>query len=167
VVKDNGNVGIGTTDPRQKLDVNGAIRIRGADLAEPFDVSGTDAIVPGMVVAIDPDHIGQLRVADKAYDRTVAGVISGAGDIKPGIILHQEGTLADGDYPVSLTGRAYVLADASYGSIQPGDLLTTSDTAGHAMKVTDYEKAQGAIIGKAMSALDEGRGLVLVLVSLQ
>ena len=52
-------------------------------------------------------------------------------------------------------------------SIEQGDLLTTSDMPGHAMKVTDYEQAQGAIIGKAMSALDEGQGLVLVLVALQ
>jgi hypothetical protein len=35
------------------------------------------------------------------------------------------------------------------------------------MKVTDYERAKGAIIGKAMSSLEEGRGLILVLVSLQ
>ncbi len=42
-----------------------------------------------------------------------------------------------------------------------------SDTAGHAMKVTDYTKAQGAIIGKAMTSLETGKSLVLVLVSLQ
>jgi len=35
------------------------------------------------------------------------------------------------------------------------------------MKVTDHAKAQGAILGKAMSGLNEGKGLVLVLVSLQ
>jgi hypothetical protein len=35
------------------------------------------------------------------------------------------------------------------------------------MKVRDSRKAQGAIIGKAMTALKGGRGLVLVLVSLQ
>ena len=35
------------------------------------------------------------------------------------------------------------------------------------MKVTDHAKAQGAILGKAMSSLKEGKGLVLVLVSLQ
>ena len=92
-----GDVGIGTDDSQYELDVDGAIRIEGTDLAEPFDVAGTDEIVPGMVVAIDPAHPGQLRVADKAYDRTVARVISGAGDIKPGLILHQEGTVADGD----------------------------------------------------------------------
>jgi hypothetical protein len=35
------------------------------------------------------------------------------------------------------------------------------------MKVTDHGKAQGAILGKAMTTLDSGRGLVLVLVTLQ
>jgi hypothetical protein len=40
-------------------------------------------------------------------------------------------------------------------------------SVGHAMKVTDYIKAQGAILGKAMTSLEEGRGLVLVLANLQ
>jgi len=35
------------------------------------------------------------------------------------------------------------------------------------MKVMDYEKANGSILGKAMTALSDGKGLVLVLVSLQ
>ena len=58
-------------------------------------------------------------------------------------------------------------ADAAYGEIKPGDLLTTSDTPGHAMKVTEHGLAQGAILGKAMSGLKNGRGMVLVLVTLQ
>jgi hypothetical protein len=33
--------------------------------------------------------------------------------------------------------------------------------------VSDYALAQGAILGKAMTSLEEGTGLVLVLVSLQ
>jgi mannose-6-phosphate isomerase-like protein (cupin superfamily) len=68
---------------------------------------------------------------------------------------------------VALSGRVYVWVDASKGAIQPGDLLTTSSTPGHAMKATDAKKAQGAIIGKAMTSLKEGKGLVLVLVTLQ
>jgi hypothetical protein len=73
----------------------------------------------------------------------------------------------DGSFQVALSGRVYGLCDATYGLIEPGDLLTTSDTPGYAMKVTDYDRAQGAILGKAMTRLDEGTGLVLVLVSLQ
>ncbi len=147
------------------------IEIRGgADLSEQFEINGTKADLlpsPGMVVSIDPENIGALVVSDKSYDRTVAGIISGAGDIKPGMLMGPEGLNVDKANPVALTGRVYVHADASNGSIKPGDLLTTSDMPGHAMKVTDYTKAQGAILGKAMSSLDEGKGLVLVLVSLQ
>ena len=61
----------------------------------------------------------------------------------------------------------YCWSDASYGAIEPGDLLTTSPTTGYAMKVKEYDRAQGAILGKAMTSLDEGTGLVLVLVNLQ
>jgi len=86
---------------------------------------------------------------------------------KPGLTMQQGGSVAAGSFPVALSGRVYCWADAAYAAIQAGDLLTTSDTAGHAMKATDYLKAQGAIIGKAMSALEAGQGLVLVLVSLQ
>jgi hypothetical protein len=68
---------------------------------------------------------------------------------------------------VALTGRVYALADATESPIAPGDLLTTSATPGHCMKVTDPQKAFGAVIGKAMTGLQEGQGLILVLVSLQ
>jgi hypothetical protein len=140
----------------------------GADLSEQFDVSGAkDEAILGMVVIIDPDNPGQLRVSDEAYDRKVAGIISGAGGVRPGMLMAQRGSEADGANPVALTGRVYCWADASYGRIEPGDMLTTSNTPGHAMKVADHQRAQGAVIGKAMSSLDEGTGLVLVLVSLQ
>ena len=97
----------------------------------------------------------------------MAGIISGAGDVKPGMMMGQDRTLADGKHPVALSGRVYVWADASRGAIQPGDMLTTSGTPGHAMKVANSAKAQGAIIGKAMTGLKAGKGLVLVLVTLQ
>ena len=61
----------------------------------------------------------------------------------------------------------YALADAAFGAIKPGDLLTTSATPGHCMKVTDHARAQGAILGKAMGSLSHGKGMVLVLVTLQ
>jgi len=140
----------------------------GADVAEPFDIIDQHKVVPGHLVAIDAARPGELRLADAAYDRTVAGIVSGAGGVQPGMLLHQEGSEADGAVPVALTGRVYAWADAdANGSIVPGDLLTTSPTAGHAMRATDRERSHGAVIGKAMTSVEKGRGLVLVLVSLQ
>lgn len=145
----------------------------GADLSENFEVSGlagtpaVDGDLAGMVVSIDPDQPGALAVSDRAYDHRVAGIVSGAGDVRPGMLMGQPGTLADGARPVALTGRVWCLVDADRGAIEPGDLLTTSETPGHAMRARDHARSHGAILGKAMTALRSGRGLVLVLVSLQ
>ncbi len=144
------------------------LEITGADVAEKFPVSGEkDALKPGMVMEIDPTATGKLRLAQGAYNRRVAGVISGAGDIPVGAILGNMPGSSDCP-PIALSGRVHVLCDTSNGPIEPGDLLTTSDTPGCAMKVTDYARAQGAIIGKAMSPLAAGqKDTVIVLVSLQ
>ena len=48
-----------------------------------------------------------------------------------------------------------------------GDLLTTSPTAGHAMRAEDAACAFGAVIGKALGGHESGLGLVPVLVAMQ
>jgi len=147
--------------------VTKVLQITGGDLAEPFEIAGAENVKPGYLVAIDPENPGQLRIADGAYDHMVAGCISGANGLYPGVLMYREKSEAENAHPVALSGRVYCWADATYGAIQPGDLLTSSATPGHVMTVGDYEQAQGAIIGKAMSALEDGLGLILVLVSLQ
>lgn len=147
----------------------------GSDLSEQFEINETTdgdprlgrSIQSGMVVSIDPANPGKLTLSSQAYDRRVAGIISGAGGITTGMLMGQHGSIADGKQPVALTGRVYCWVDAKYGVIKPGDLLTTSPVPGYAMKVTNHTKAQGATIGKAMTELKSGKGLVLVLVSLQ
>jgi hypothetical protein len=57
-----------------------------------------------------------------------------------------------------------VKVDATFGAIRAGDLLTTSTTAGYAMKVSDKAAAIGAIIGKALGNLEIGTGTIPVLV---
>lgn len=165
-----GNVGIGTEFPTSKLHIVGTAKTSvleitgGSDLAEHFDVA--EGVKAGFVVAIDPRQTGKLTLARGAYNRRVAGIISGANNLSAGMVLPDAGG-AKQSMPVALSGRVWVYCDATQASIRPGDLLTTSSTPGHAMKVTNYAKAQGAVIGKAMTRLKTGRGLVLVLVSLQ
>jgi hypothetical protein len=137
----------------------------GADLAEPFAMSH-DGLDPGTVVVIDEKNPGKLRRSTHAYDKKVAGIVSGANGIQPGISMIQEDMLEAGEN-VALSGRVYVKAETSAGSIEPGDLLTTSSTPGRAMKAAEHDKAQGAILGKAMTSLRHGEGMVLVLVTLQ
>lgn len=137
----------------------------GADLAEPFEMSA-DEIPSGSVVVIDENHPGHLKLSENAYDTRVAGVVSGAQGISPGVRMKQKDILENGQN-VALSGRVYVQAEALHGAIRPGDLLTTSTLPGRAMKVTDHARGQGAILGKAMTALASGEGTVLVLVTLQ
>jgi hypothetical protein len=138
----------------------------GGDLGEKFHVQSPAKVEPGTLMVIDDKNPGALKVSEQAYDTRVAGIVSGARGVNPGMTLEQEGVL-DGDVTVAIAGRVYVKADAQTAPIQPGDLLTTSALRGAAMKASDRALAQGATIGKAMSRLDEGTGLVLVLVNLQ
>jgi hypothetical protein len=170
-----GNVGVGTRAPTAKLDVVGRVKCQvleitgGSDIAEPYTIAPAGDVEPrpGMVVCIDPNQIGKLRVSTGAYDTAVAGIVSGANGVNVGLTLTQTGSVADGELPVAAAGRVwcYVDADAN-GAVKAGDLLTTSSTPGHAMRA-ESGKANGAILGKAMSSLESGRGMVLVLVGLQ
>lgn len=148
-----------------------ALTIRGgADLAEPFDVASSQGAepAPGMLVVIDPANPGKLMVSTTAYDAKIAGAVSGANGLSPGMVMSADDhEHARGEHPIAMTGRVWVWCDASFGAITPGDRLTTSTTPGHAMRATDAARADGAVVGKAMTELKEGTGLVLVLVNLQ
>ena len=136
----------------------------GGDCAEHFDIGGGERIGPGTVVVIDGE--GALRQSETAYDKKVAGVVSGAGGYRAGIVLDAPQS-QEGRAPVALVGKAYCKADARYAPIEVGDLLTTSPTAGHAMKARDSVKAFGSVIGKALRPLRDGQGLIPILIALQ
>jgi len=136
----------------------------GLDYAEAFDISEGVDLAPGTVVAIDSDNPGKLTSCKQAYDKRVAGIIAGANGLGSGVRL---GT-GKYDKDVALAGRVYCQVEATDCDIEPGDLLTTSPIPGYAMKAADHDKAQGAILGKAMERLEKGqRGMILVLVTLQ
>ena len=122
------------------------------------------AIEPGSVLVID--DCGELRESTSAYDRRVAGVVSGGGSFAPGIVLDKQRGLGDRK-PVALIGKVYCKVDADCGAVAVGDLLTSAPTRGHAMKAADPQRAFGAVIGKALAPLSRGRALIPILVALQ
>jgi hypothetical protein len=146
------------------VEVSGDIRLTNADCAEDFTVCYTEAVEPGTVMVLGSD--GLLNESRRPFDRRVAGVISGAGNLKPGIVLDRQQASCN-RWPVALLGKVYCKVDAQYSSIEVGDLLTTSPTAGHAMKVTDPPRAIGAVIGKALRSLSSGQDLIPILIALQ
>ncbi|MGA3282247.1 MAG: hypothetical protein ABSD50_14850 [Smithella sp.] len=164
------NLGIGTPTPKYNLDVVGTINasvdvvVGGADCAEDFEVSPAETVDPGMVMALNDD--GKLVQSKHPYDKRVAGVISGAGDLKPGLVLGRQPGHVD-RVPLALMGRVNCKVDAEYESVEVGDLLTTSKTPGHAMKASDPTKSFGTVIGKALRPLKVGQNLIPILVTLQ
>jgi hypothetical protein len=151
-------------DTNGNLNVNGDIILTNADCAEEFHVVDPAMAEPGTVMIFDED--GRLRHSEIAYDRRVAGVISGAGSYKPAIVLDKQ-ECGGPRRAIALIGKVFCKADATPAPIRAGDLLTTSATLGHAMKVLDWNRAFGAVIGKAMGRLDAGQGLIPVFVSMR
>jgi hypothetical protein len=144
--------------------VTGDIQLTNADCAEHFDIGAGVTVEPGTVMVVGED--GALFPSQHAYDKRVAGVVSGAGNYKPGIVLDKQES-GNTRKPIALLGKVYCKVDSQYGAIEVGDLLTTSSTTGHAMKAADPHKAFGTVIGKALRPLAEGQGLIPILIALQ
>jgi hypothetical protein len=153
----------GKVEVHGDVEVKGDVKllIEGQDVAELFETAVGAA--PGTVMSLDAD--GQLTPSTTAYDRKVVGVVAGAGTYRPAVILGSGG--GDLVRPIAMVGKVWCLADAGYGAIGAGDLLTTSPHAGHAMRADDPARAFGAVLGKALGSLDDGVGLVPVVVALQ
>ena len=74
-----------TIDTSGNLRVTGDVILTNADCAEDFDVARTAVVDPGTVMVLGEE--GRLEHSQRAYDRRVAGVISGAGSYRPAIVL--------------------------------------------------------------------------------
>ena len=140
------------------------VQLTGGDCAEQFDVSSSCLAEPGAVMVINAE--GELEPSERPYDKRVAGVVSGAGDLRPALILDKQKSDRN-RASVALVGKVYCKVDADQTPVEVGDLLTTSATLGHAMKAEDPTRAFGAVIGKALRSLKLGKAIIPILVALQ
>ncbi|GAA4978377.1 hypothetical protein [Actinoplanes utahensis] len=154
----------------QDLIVDGDIQLVGADVAEQFEIQTSpdeiaESLQPGSVVVLD-EH-GRIGICGEPYNNRVAGIISGAGDRVPALVLDRTHDTTRKRRPIAVVGKAWCLADATNDPIAVGDLLTTSTRPGHAMRAADRLASIGTVVGKALTALPSGTGHVLVLVGLR
>jgi hypothetical protein len=146
------------------ISADGVIYAKYQDLAEW--VPATEDVEPGTVVVLNPRVDNEVMPSSRAYDTTVAGVVSA----QPGVVL---GEASPSKETVATTGRVRVRVDARNTPIAIGDLLVTSDRPGYAMKSLPVDLSgvaihrPGTIIGKALQPLAGGTGEILVLLSLQ
>lgn len=129
-----------------------------ADFAEMLPAA--ENLEPGDVLVIGPD--GQLARSAAAYDAAVVGVHS----TRPSYLGNSRYANQSSHAPLALVGVVPVKASAENGPIQPGDLLVTAATPGHAMQA-ETAPPVGTVIGKAMENLPAGTGRIKMLVMLQ
>ena len=137
------------------------------DFAEEIRPSPADTsrLEPGDVLVAASDADRSVSRSRKRYSTSVLGVYSTA----PGFIgtEHPIDGASSETIPMAVIGIVPCKVSAENGPIRRGELLTTSRTPGHAMRCANHRRCSGAIVGKALTAWDKGRGVIQVLVSLQ
>ncbi|MBD3367438.1 MAG: hypothetical protein GF405_04600 [Candidatus Eisenbacteria bacterium] len=160
---------------------DGVITGGGADLAEMIRASeGARSLEPGDVVVVDRSGTRSVVRSTEPRSSAVLGVVSE----KPGFLgserewdIPRDGfeepeelrirDMAErfNEVPVAVVGIVRCRVSAENGAIEPGDLLVTAATPGHAMR--GERPAPGTILGKALGSLRTGTGSIDVLVTLQ
>ncbi|MCL4363703.1 site-specific integrase [Patescibacteria group bacterium] len=130
----------------------------GADLAEYYAVNDQNigaADVVAMTGQLDAYGVPILRKSNSANDPQIAGIIS----TQAGQTL---GIQADDRRLLALAGRVPVKIASDSPSIQPGDMLTSSDIPGEAMKARPGDRT----VAKSLDSWSPGqnRDSVLALV---
>lgn len=111
---------------------------------------------PGEVVGVNDQ--GHLLHPREAYDPRVVGIVGESPAITFGVGPERKVFVVIG-------GITRCKVDDSGGPIHAGDLLVASAERGHARRADDPARAFGAVVGKALGALPEGKGEIAVLVS--
>lgn len=116
-------------------------------IANYFEIIGGD-ISDGDIVSLGDE--GYL-LSDKTYDPRVIGIVAE----NPAVSISLEGR-SENSYPVVSSGNVRIKVSTVNGEIKEGDLLTTSEIGGVAMKAIN----SGYIVGTALEAFNEGEDVV-------
>jgi hypothetical protein len=146
---------------------DGGTQTGGADFAESISTIPPRAeYEPGDVLVIATDSDRKFSLSSTPYSTLVAGIYS----TKPGVVAtshRSEDPKLAGEIPMAIVGIVPCKVTTENGPIARGDLLVTSSTPGYAMRGTDKDKLPGAILGKALQSLAQGKGKIEVLVTLR
>lgn len=149
-------------------------------------VIGIYSTKPGVIGDLNTEALTPVRGGQQAANRSQPDGAASAAQAKPETpanVAVAAKTVQPDPYavayaqqskvPVAVIGVVPVKASAENGPIQPGDLLTTSATPGHAMKATPVDVGgvsiyrPGTIVGKALTPLAQDTGVITVVVTLQ
>ena len=162
-----GDTTVFRVDGTGRVFADGGFQPSGADFAESMAVTGDRAkYEAGDLLVIDPTANRRVALAQQPYSTLVAGIYS----TKPGLVgttRKVDESAPQNEIPLAVVGIVPCKVTTENGAIRVGDLLVTSSTSGHAMKGTDRSKMLGAVVGKALEPLEEGKGVIQVLVTLQ
>jgi hypothetical protein len=153
---------VGNVSITGDLTVTGDVYLDNRDLAERFPRDTSVACENGMVMVMS--DAGRLEPCTTAYDKRVIGVVSGAGTTRAAVTLGSDQDPAD-SAAIALAGTTWCKVDNSGGPIEVGDLVTTSATPGHGMRAADPARSFGTVLGKALAAMHDQRGLIPLLIS--
>jgi len=129
-----------------------------ADVAEWVHVS--EFAAPGDLIVLDPACPDMYSPSQRPCSSLIAGVISSY----PGVTLGHD-SKTDAQALLALVGIVPVKVTNEGGPIQPGDLLVSSSTPGHAMRWSGPDPCPCSLVGKALEPMTEKEGLVLVLLT--
>ncbi|MCH1913777.1 discoidin domain-containing protein [Leptospira noguchii] len=143
----------------------GTVRIstgKNADcIARFFPVNPSDVISEGDILVMGED--GRLQKAKSANATHTIGVA-----VKSAALLFGGGPASsEPHWLVAVSGVTTVNADASSYPIQPGNLLVTGLTGGHAVRISAESLRPGSLFGKALTSLRSGRGQIQILLCFQ
>jgi hypothetical protein len=154
------------------IDNNGTYN-GGSDFAEALPAYGKKASYqPGDVLVVSAKSPGTVEKSSRPYDQRLVGVYS----TRPGVLgADKAGTsrVDPDELPVAIVGIVPTKVSTENGPVQAGDLLTSSSTVGYAMKASPVRVGRakiyrpGTILGKALEPLEEGKGVIKVLVTLR